>query len=151
MPFGWAAAAVSVGTSIYSGISQNDNAQAAVSQQDAFGPYRSGLAGLVNSLIRDPSQAQNFPGFQFGAQQGTQAVEGSNAARGMLNSGNTLSGISSFNQNYAQQNWMNDIQGISNIIQGNPNYSQQSLTGANAQTQGITQGLGGLSSLFSFL
>lgn len=130
-------------TSLFGGSSaQSDNAQA-VSSQDAFGPYRSGLASLVNGLITNPNGATSDPGYGFGLQQGSQTVQGSAAASGQLNSGNTLSALSKFGTGYAQQNWLNDINSISNIAQGNPAYAGITAQGNLANTAGQVSALGG--------
>lgn len=139
-------------TSLFGGSSSQSSVQSAVSSQDAFGPYRSGLASLVNNLISDPSSIQSFPGYQFGMSQGTQAIQGNAASAGMLNSGNTLSSLNTFGQNYGQQNWLQDISEIANVAQGNPAYAGLSAEGNLANTAGQTSalsgGLGMLGSLF---
>lgn len=139
-------------TSMFGGSSTQSGDASAVAAQDAMGPYRSGLASMVNGLITNPSSIQSFPGYQFGMSQGTQAVQGSAAAKGQLNSGNTLSALNTFGQGYAQSNWLNDINSISNIAQGNPAYAGILQQGNNANTAGQVSALGGgmgaLSSMF---
>lgn len=55
----------------------------------------------LQSLIQDPSQVQNLPGFDFRRQQGQQAIENVAAAGGDLLSGTTLQGLTEFGQNFA--------------------------------------------------
>ena len=55
----------------------------------------------LQSLIRDPSQVQNLPGFEFRQEQGRGALENVAAAGGDLLSGTTLQGLTEFGQNFA--------------------------------------------------
>jgi hypothetical protein len=53
------------------------------------------------------SEAGNQPGYQFGLQQGEQALQQSAAAQGLLRTGGTLKDILSYGQNAANQNYSN--------------------------------------------
>ena len=64
--------------------------------------YNAGAAPQAYQLQQfDPSKLQNDPGYQFQLNQGMNAVQNSAAAKGMLHSGNTLSGINSMAQGLA--------------------------------------------------
>ena len=52
-------------------------------------------------------QAQSQPGYQFGLQQGEQALQQAAAAKGLLRSGGTLKDILNYGQNAATQNYAN--------------------------------------------
>jgi hypothetical protein len=52
-------------------------------------------------------EAANQPGYQFGLQQGEQALQQSAAARGVLRTGGTLKGILDYGRNAATQNYAN--------------------------------------------
>jgi hypothetical protein len=55
----------------------------------------------------DSVTMQNDPGYKFRLGEGTQALEQSAAARGVLNSGNTLRGLNDYAQNFASQEYGN--------------------------------------------
>jgi hypothetical protein len=55
----------------------------------------------LQSLISDPSQVQNLPGFEFRQEQGRAQLENIAAAGGDLLSGTTLQGLTEFGQNFA--------------------------------------------------
>ena len=63
---------------------------------------RAGVEGFL-SLLANPSSVTSLPGYEFRRQQGQQAIERSAAAKGMLQSGNNLTNIMDYNQNYATQ------------------------------------------------
>ncbi len=52
-------------------------------------------------------QAAEYPGYQFGLQQGLRALENSAAAKGALYSGNTQEALNNYAQNYAQNDYTN--------------------------------------------
>jgi hypothetical protein len=53
------------------------------------------------------AEAQNQPGYQFGVQQGEQALQQSRAAQGVLRTGGTLKDILNYGQQAATQNYGN--------------------------------------------
>ncbi len=53
------------------------------------------------------AEAQNQPGYQFGVQQGEQALQQSRAAQGLLRTGGTLKDILNYGQQAATQNYGN--------------------------------------------
>jgi hypothetical protein len=57
--------------------------------------------GTIQNVLADPSQITTMPGYQFGMQQGTQALERGAAARGKQLSGAQLNALQTYGQNYA--------------------------------------------------
>ncbi len=58
---------------------------------------------------------RNSTGYQFGLDQGTQAITGNAATQGLLNSGSTLKALNTYGQNYANtqyQNYLNPLQNL---------------------------------------
>lgn len=110
------------------------------------------------------------PGYDFRLQQGTDAIEGSAAARGGLFSGNTAKGLAEYGQNYASNeygNYLNRLTGqagqgmnaagmiatsganttgqVNNALSGIGNaQAAGAIGGANALTQGIGNALGAM-------
>lgn len=125
----WISTAVSVGGSLLGGIMGSKSArkaaeQAAIAKREAMAlnqgvynesranqkPYQeagqTGLAALLQQSqdnAQGPSarQVMSDPGYQFGLQQGQNAVEGSAAARGGLYSGQNLKDLTQFGTDYA--------------------------------------------------
>ena len=94
-------------------------------------PFR--LGGLDAFDAAQSSLGDDFtqtPGYQFGLEQGLDAIEGSAAARGNLMSGATLQGLQSYAQDYASnqyQNWLGNQMRLGQM-------------GQNAAAQQATQG-----------
>lgn len=73
-----------------------------------------GLNGTEGNQ-RAVSAFQTNPGYQFGLDQGIQAIQRNGSALGNLNSGNTDLGLLKYAQGYADQNynnWQNQLQGL---------------------------------------
>lgn len=105
--------------------------------------------GMLMSGIRDGSltegpNPENFrtdPGYQFRLGEGMRAVEGSAAARGILQSGGTLKGINRYAQGVADQGY-NDWFNRERAVQGD-RYNRiagVAGTGQAAVTTGVQQG-----------
>lgn len=75
---------------------------------------------------------RNQPGFQFALQEGINAVERSQAGRGMLQSGNTLRALEELGQNLASQQFQQTLTNLSTI-------TGQGLQAGQANQQAITQ------------
>ena len=79
-----------------------------------------GAMSRVNSLLglpggdgSDPTETlRNTPGYQFALSQGAQARERSAAARGGLNSGNTLAALEEYGQGVADQGFQEYLQNV---------------------------------------
>lgn len=91
----------------------------------------------------------------FGLQQGMQAINGNQAARGLLNSGSTLKALNQFGQNYGAtqiQNYMSNLLGLGNlglgagslITQAGLKSKSQSSPGKGGMTGGLLSGIGNL-------
>src|SRR5271168_4603797 len=101
-----AAVAGSVAGSLVSSAvapSSNSSAQTAANAADPFASQRGQYQTMLSQLINNPSSITSQPGYQFGLQQSQNAVEGSAAANGMVNSGNVLSALSTNAQGYASR------------------------------------------------
>lgn len=107
---------------------------------DPLAPYRGQYASMLNQLITDPSKVTTLPNYQFGLNQGLQAIQGSAAAQGMLNSGNTLTALQKFGQDYGQSQYTSYLNQLAGLASGNPAYAQ---IAAQQQSQ-TAQGLGSL-------
>lgn len=113
----------------------------------------SGSNQLSNMLGLNGNQGQNdafknwqdSTGYQFGLNQGSQAITGNAAATGLLNSGATAKALNTYGQNYANTqygNYTNQLQGLVN----SGNQAAGVVEGAGQQTQSSqksTNGAGG--------
>jgi hypothetical protein len=113
----------------------------------------------INANGQQTGQADfsNFfqsPDYQFALQQGTQALDFSNAAKGMLQSGNHLKDLTSFGQGLATQNfgnYFNRLMQLSSLGQnaatgqGNQigNQGQAQASGIVGSANALNQGLSG--------
>jgi hypothetical protein len=61
-------------------------------------------------------QLESTPGYEFQLGQGEQALMANNAASGLLNSGNTLAGITRYGQQYAQNAYQGYLQNLQQIM-----------------------------------
>lgn len=73
---------------------------------------------------------QNSTGYQFGLNQGTQAITGNAATQGLLNSGSTAKALDTYGQNYA------------NTQYGNYTNQLQQLIGSGNQSAGVIDSAG---------
>jgi hypothetical protein len=127
----WVATGVTVGSSLLGASSSRRAARQreaairqAVDQQRASYDEATGYLepraeqeqaamGRVNSLLGLGGEAPDYdlfretPGYQFQLEQGQQAVERSAAARGDLQSGNTLAAVTQYGQGLADQTFNN--------------------------------------------
>lgn len=76
------------------------------------GPTASTAAGATSALTQ-------YPGYQFGLQQGTQALDRSAASQGLLLSGGQLKAAQQYGQGYATQNawnpYVSSLTGLSSL------------------------------------
>ena len=121
--------------------------------QAYLSPYRNLGTGAVNQLAAmiglnpdgtrstigfDTSAITSLPGYQFGLDQGQQAMQRQLAASGMGSSGAALKAAQRYGQGYAQQqygNYMNQLQALAGMGQN-----------AAAQTAQFNQNYGGAAS-----
>lgn len=134
---GVAAGAVGVaGSALLGGGSSG--AAGAASAADPFSSQRGQYQTMLSSLINNPSSITSQPGYQFGLQQSNNAVEGSAAANGMVNSGNVLQAISTNSQGYTAQQLNNQellLAQLSGANVGSPGTAGQILQGQNTLNQ----------------
>lgn len=84
----------------------------AMSQLASIFGYGQGGTGTPDAAAAT-SQLTQFPGYQFGLDQGVQALDRSAASRGLLLSGAQLQDTQKFGQNYAmQQAWQPYVSGL---------------------------------------
>lgn len=107
-------------------------------QKEMMAPWlevgEKGLNKLSALLLDgDMSQFQQSPGYQFAMEQGTQAVTGSQAAGGMLQSGNTMKELTQFGQGLANQEFNNYINQLSGVA-GTGQAAASTLGGFGSQT-----------------
>lgn len=86
------------------------------------------------------SQLANFPGYQFGQQQGVQALDRSAASRGLLLSGAQLKDTQQFGTQYAmQQAWQPYVSGLQFAANLGENAAAQTGTAGAAAANGAAQ------------
>lgn len=87
-----------------------------------------GSGAYAQTAQQGLSNYLNSAGYQFQRDQGVDAINSSAAARGLLNSGSTLKGITKFGQDLASTNFNNYLQQLGALGTSNLNTSAQ---GAN--------------------
>lgn len=93
----------------------NTAGQGALSQLANIFGFGPGGAGQPNASAAT-SQLTQFPGYQFGLDQGTQALDRSAASRGLLLSGAQLKDSQAYGQGYAQQQaWAPYVSELNNV------------------------------------
>lgn len=84
----------------------------------ALGQYAGllGVGGEAPDTAAMQTALEQYPGYQFALSQGAEAVEKSAAARGLLQSGQTLKSLTEYGQGLGAsnfENYMNRLQGLS--------------------------------------
>lgn len=74
-----------------------------LAKSDPFGASRQTYIDKLNGLMSNPSSIQDTPGYKFAFDQGQQALERSQAAKGMGTSGNALAELTKYGQGMASQ------------------------------------------------
>lgn len=123
----------------------NSGAQNAANAADPFASQRGQYQTMLSNLINNPSSITSTPGYQFGLQQSQNAVEGSAAANGMVNSGNVLQALSTNAQGYASTQLNNQelfLAQLSGANIGSPGEAGSILQGQNTANQGAASTLG---------
>ena len=166
-------AALGLGGSVLSANAANKaakvQAQAAGKAAALQAPFTNAGQGAVTTLGQlfgidangqqtgqaDFSNFFQSPDYQFALQQGTQALNNSSAAKGMLQSGNYLKDLTSFGQGLATQNfgnYVNQLMQLSSLGQnaasgqGNQigNQGQAQASGIVGSANALNQGLSGV-------
>lgn len=78
----------------------------------------SGWQKQLQDLLSNPSSIQNDPSYQFRLGQGQQAIERSNAAKGMLGSGNVLAELAKYGQGMASEELGNKTNTLAALMGG---------------------------------
>jgi hypothetical protein len=98
-----------------------------------------GLGGNTQAQNQAFSNWQNSTGYQFGLNQGSQAITQNNASKGLLDSGATAKALDTYGQNYANTqygNYTNQLQNLANT--GNQSASVIGSTGQQSQSNGTS-------------
>lgn len=100
--------------------------------------------GSLNQPFTPPTaeEAKNYPGYQFGQEQGQEAINNSAAAKGNLVSGNTLEALNKFGQNYAQNDYTNAYNQSFNTFETNQSNTYNRLAALSGLGQSTASTLG---------
>lgn len=132
------AAVAGSATSSLLGGGGSSGAQQAAGAADPFASQRGQYQDMLSQLIKNPSSVTSTPGYQFQLQQGLNAVQGSAAAGGMLNSGNTLTALTKYGEDYASTQYNNQallLAQLAGANVGSPGTAGQILQNQNQQNQ----------------
>lgn len=91
--------------------------QAAIAASNPFGPYRAQYAMQLGSVMSNPSQIFNDPGYQAAFNQGDQAVARQMASSGYAGSGNEAIALQQFGQSFAN-NYLTQREGLLGQLAG---------------------------------
>lgn len=110
------------------------------------------LLGLTGGGNQAAAQAnfRNTPGYQFQLQEGTNAITGNAASKGLLNSGSTARALQKYGQGLADssyQNYINNLMGLSGL---GTQAGQVLSSAGNTSTQGSNSSSGGLGKALGF-
>ena len=94
-------------------------------QADPWSRYRSGYGDMLNALMLNPALTMTTPGYQFQLQQGLNAMQAGQAARGQTQSGGALAAQQVYGQNYA----MNAFNNLANMYAGMGGAGQSGTSG----------------------
>lgn len=143
-----AAALIPVGASIIGGLLGKDNASKARKATDQLGREALGLQGRMFDMQRADSEPWRTeggaaihqlgdmiqpgydytasPGYEWRRAEGQRGVEGSAAARGILQSSGTLKGLARYNQNFAANDFSDQFNRVASVAQGGQQANQMS-------------------------
>src|ERR1700691_4342935 len=148
----FAAVAVGVGSAVAGAAvssalapSGNSGASNAAGAADPFASQRGQYQQQLSNLINNPFSITSTPGYEHGLQQRQNAVEGSAAANGMINSGNVLNALSTNAQGYASTQLNNQellLAQLSGANVGSPGTAGQILQNQNQLNQQAAGTLG---------
>lgn len=105
-----------------------------------------GIGGDPAAAQQAFSQFQDSTGFNFRLGEGINAIENSQAAQGLLNSGATLKGINSFGQNMASQEFQNFLGQLTGVADRGFNADQVRANAATGTATNTAQALSGANS-----
>lgn len=84
---------------------------------------------------------QNSTGYQFGLNQGTGAITGSNATKGLLDSGATAKALDTYGQNYANTQYQNYLNPLTSLITSG-NQAASTISGAGGVSDSTSNSSG---------
>jgi len=120
----------------------------AAGRADPFMEHRGPSGDMLMNLMTNPGSFNLTPGAQFTMQQGTENLTRSNAAKGLLGSGNILADIMRFGEGVASQDYYNTVDRLmpmSGATTGSPaaagSITSGQLTNRNSALRSISQGL----------
>ena len=122
---------------------------------DPFANYRTMYAGKLNDLVNNPSSISSTPFYQFGFNQGEQALTRSQQATGKGGSGAQAVELQNYGQNFASnvyQNLFSNYSALSGGTQGLSNVTtQNALNSSNTQAGwgAVAQGIGSLANTYN--
>ncbi len=117
---------------------QQDAFNQATNVYNQYNAKGTASASDINNIVTQ------LPGYQFQMGQGINSLQNAASAKGMLNSGNLMQGLSEFGQGLATsyyQNYLNNLSGLAGM--GNA-ASSQAAAGANTTGAGVAQQYGNL-------
>jgi hypothetical protein len=117
-------------------------------QSAPMSQYQPALASQLYGLLSNPNTVTTTPGYQFNLQQGLQAQQASQAAKGNLVSGGALLQANQYGQQYAQSSLAQQEAMLANLASQAPS---QATTAANLLGSQQSATVGGLSNLASGL
>jgi uncharacterized protein YukE len=118
-------------------LQASNQQQGGASSNQYSNPYEKRLAEIMN----DPDQIANTNAYKFRFNQGQQALERSAAAKGMLNSGNTLSALADYGQGQASQEYDNEFNRLSQAVGQRNQYNLGRMGVANQELSARNQNL----------
>lgn len=149
--FGWVGM-VSAGIGIYNALSSDSGGGAGSTQPgqasvaDPFGGQRPQYQQQLQQLMNNPSSIQGSPGYQWQMAQGLEGVNRTEAARGMLGSGNRLAELMKYGQGMASTEYGNQFSRLAQLSGaniGSPGTAAQlGQQNQYANQQGLMQGIG---------
>lgn len=130
--------------------SSNQNYGNAVSSLNSTANQTGGAASAIAALLGNGGTAaqqdafnnyKNSSGYNFDLSQGSQAITGNAAAKGLLNSGATAKSLQSYGQNTANnflQQYIGNQQGLANTgIAANNSINQAGQSSSGSSKQGL--------------
>lgn len=103
-------------------------AKNAMQTADPFGRYRDPFAQRLMGLYQNPWAISDTPGYQFRLAQGLEGIDRNASAKGLMGSGNRLMELMRYGQDYASQEFDNEISrlsGLAGATMGSPGEAAQ--------------------------
>jgi hypothetical protein len=137
-------AVVGIGNTLFGGSSSTAGnvAGSGGSLFSNWANYQPQFANQLVNLMNNPGQVTSMPGYQFGMQQGTQALNRSYAATGQQNSGAQAIGLQNYGQQYAGsmfQQQFNNLSALAGTGQQPTSVIGQNQLNASQQNLGLQQ------------